>query len=536
MIAANGRRVRSGKEFEDLFPPATGNDLTIKKSADVSDTVKFIQDKVPEIAWQTEKFARYIKGKTLEESCSNIWHWVYDHIPYAKDEKGIEQIRSPRRTFHDRNKRNKDGSIGVDCDCYTVFISSILFNLNIPHFYRITKYYNDRGETPRWQHIYVVVPKSGSLKSNVTAREDYITLDVVKDDYDEEQPYLEHKDFKAKMRLDFLDGLDGAEFEVPNSADVRDLASMYDEDDLGKIGQWVKKTVKKVSDKAGDVVRTVNKVANPATILLRNGFLAGMKLNLFNVAGRLRYAYLSDDKAQQMGMNLAALAKVRTIKEKAETIFWQAGGDKNNLKKAILEGKGNKDKKVALSGFNGFLYNTTEDEKRILSGLGQLGDPATATAITAATATITALAAALKQVKDLFPQKSPEAKSFESEKEDPEITTSVMPINSAAMMPGFSQESTSSTLPSTQSQRDVPGTNTTEEQQGFFQKAGSWIKENPFPIILIAGGIGTGIYLLSRKKNKKIEGLSGLPAGKKRAKRKKKNSPSKLNFKPIKIR
>jgi hypothetical protein len=48
---------------------------------------------------------------------------------------------------------------------------------------------------------------------------------------------------------------------------------------------------------------------------LRNGFLLAMKINLMNVAGRLRCAYLTDALAQWKGMNLSELNKVRSVKD-----------------------------------------------------------------------------------------------------------------------------------------------------------------------------------------------------------------------------
>src|SRR5690606_29286572 len=141
-----------------------------------------------------------------------------------------------------------------------------------------------------------------------------IVLDCVKDGYNEEEPYLEKKDFKATMRLDYLDGLEGDmgetedSYQIPELTDVQDIASVYDEEELGKVGKWLKKTVKKVgttvkttakkvADTAGKGVRFVNRYANPGTVLLRNGFLLAMKINMLNVAKRLRYAYLSDQQA-----------------------------------------------------------------------------------------------------------------------------------------------------------------------------------------------------------------------------------------------
>lgn len=172
---------------------------------------------------------------------------------------------------------------------------------------------------------------------------------------------LECKDYN--MRLDYLDGFDGEDeqdeqlqFSDYDNVDLSDLASIYDDEEMGnifkKIGGAVKTAakkvgtvVKKVGDKVGDGIRFLNRYVNPATILLRNGFLLAMKVNLMNVAGRLRYAYLTDAQAQVKGINLNELKKVRSVKDRAETVYWQAGGKKENLKKAILSGKGNKDKR-----------------------------------------------------------------------------------------------------------------------------------------------------------------------------------------------
>lgn len=442
MVAERKRRLKDGREFDHLFPPPSEQDIVIKKSANVEDTMKFIRETLPKTLWQTEKIAKVLKGKTLEETCSNIWHFVYNHIQYKRDEDGVEQVRSPRRTWWDRKTE-------VDCDCYTVFILSILTSLKIDCLARITKYPKRYPETPRWQHVYPIVPKPGYFEDYIDERDRYIVIDCVKDKFDDEQPYLECQDYY--MRLDYLDGIEEEEtqdenidYVEPDSVDLADLASIYDDEEMGnifkKIGGAVKKvasnvktatkvvakqvqqTAKKVGDKVGDGIRFLNRYANPATILLRNGFLLAMKINLMNVGGKLRYAYLTDAQAQAKGINLNELKKLRSIKDRAETVYWQAGGKKNNLKKAILGGKGNKDKKVPLSGFEGVdgLDNVYADydEYRIIHSdedLEGLGEIASGTAIAAATSAVAAIAGALKQVKGLFSKGGSEEQSFQSE-------------------------------------------------------------------------------------------------------------------------
>jgi len=470
------RKIRSGKEFDQLFPPPTKQDVTIRQSGDVEDTLALIRKTVPKSLWHTQRIAEKLKGRTLEETCSNIWHFVYDHIQYKRDKDGVEQVRSPRRTWWERET-------GVDCDCYTEFISSILLNFGIPHKARITKYPKRYPQVPNWQHIYPIVPRDGNIDREFTDRDSYIVLDCVKDEFDSEQPFLERKDYD--MRLDYLDGVEeeesgeeavaydpyelmGTEYPEPDSVDFADLASIYDDEELGsifkKIGKAVSKVAKtvakpvatvaktvakpvakvakvvakpvakvakavakpvakvvtKVADKVGDGIRLINRYANPATILLRNGFLLAMKINLFNVAGRLRYGYLTDAQATERNMNIAALGKVRSVKDRAETVYWQAGGKRENLKKGVLNGKGNKDKKVPLNGLFGINdeymdieeYQIIHSDPDDVSGLGEI---ASGTALAAATSAVAAIAAALKQIKGLFNKGGTEEEAFQSE-------------------------------------------------------------------------------------------------------------------------
>ncbi|MDZ7648468.1 MAG: hypothetical protein U5K54_15470 [Cytophagales bacterium] len=419
MVADRKRRLKDGREFDHLIPPPGEKDTTIKKSADVEDTMKLIRTALPKTLWQTQKIAKVLKGRTLEETCSNIWHFVYQHIQYKRDEEGVEQVRSSRRAWSDRKT-------GVDCDCYTVFILSILRSLDISCIARITKYPKRYPEVPRWQHVYPIVPKPGHLEDYIDERDNYIVIDCVKDRFNDEQPYLECKDYD--MRLDYLDGIESGEemdeiqFIEHDNVDLSDLASVYDEEEMGnifkKVGNAVKNTVKKVGDKVGDGIRLVNRYVNPATLLLRNGFLLAMKINLMNVAGRLRYGYLTDSQSQAMGMNLSELKKLRSIKDRAETVYWQAGGKKENLKKAILQGKGNSDRQVSLSGLNG-LSNVyaDQDEYEIIhsDNIDGLGELASGAAIAAATTAVAAIAGALKQVKGLFIKGGTNEKSFQSD-------------------------------------------------------------------------------------------------------------------------
>lgn len=529
MEAATRRRVRSGKEYDHLFSRPNGKDTLIKKSADVSDTVSFIQRIVPLTLSDTAKVAKVLKEKRLGETCRNYWQFVFDHIPYHRDKDGVEQVRRPARTWWDRKHPNEEGNVGVDCDCYTVFLSSMLMNAGIPHKYRIAKYPKRPPEVAHWQHIYIVVPKDGKLDHNLESRDDYIVMDCVKNNYDDEQPYLEVKDYT--MRLDYLNGFE-EEYKTPKTVDEQAMAALNeDEDDLGKL--QVGKAIKKG-------LHTLNRYTNPGTILLRNGFLLIMKENLFGVAKKLRYAYVTDNQAAQLGMNLNALSKLRKVKDRAETIYFQAGGKKENLRKAILSGKGNRDKKVPLSGLRGLsdIY-ADQDEYNIInsiSGLGELGDPVSGSAIAAATSAISAIAGALKQVKGLFKPGTPGAKEMDAASTLPTSTNSnsndITTTDSSAEPTVSNQSggSNASLLPaptSDETSTQVTTANGQKEKGGVI----TWAKANPMLATGIVAGVATGAYFIFKKKEARgnLNGLSG-------RRKKRKSKPKTSKYKAVRIK
>ena len=421
MEAGRKRNIRSGEQYSHLFPKAEGANKTIRKNADVTHTVAFIPKVVNETLHHTKKISVLLKATDTYETCKNIWHFVYQHIAYKKDQEGYEQIRSPARAWHDRQN-------GVDCDCYSVFISSILTNLSIPHILRITKYHRDY-----FQHIYPVVVLNGKE----------IPIDCVTDKFNYEVPYSEKKDYP--MDLQYLNGFDGdlgqlygkKKAKLPNAkAKKPSLLQKLS----AKKAQKAKAKTKAAPNgqkpkKKGffkKVLNTVNKV-NPATVLLRNGVLAAMKLNVKNVAKRLRWSYLTPEQAAAKGVDPQKYQRLVATREKLEKIFYGAGGNPKNLKKAMLGGKGNSDKAVAgLDGISlaGIEYmnaytplpqllgpdiyrSENVDGMEGFEGLGQLGEPVTLASVGAAMGVLAGIVAALKQIGEIFPKGSKEAKDFD---------------------------------------------------------------------------------------------------------------------------
>lgn len=475
MQAKTSRNIQNGKDYDYLFPKAKLTNSTVKRGATVSDTVKLIPQVVNSTRWQTKELSELLRGDSVYSTCRNIWDFVYDHIRYHKDEEGREQIRSPARSWHDRER-------GVDCDCYTVFISTILCNLGIPHLLRITKYGKDY-----FQHIYPVVPtKKGS----------HITLDCVVDSFNHEEYYTEKKD--TPMDLQFLEGLD-------------DIESEYTEentDELGKKG-WFKRFTHKI-------LHAFNRV-NPVTVLLRNGVLACMKLNLFKVAQRLKYAYWSEADARAHGADMGKWQQLVKVKDKLENIFSGAGGKPENLKHAILTGKGNRNHDVNGLGYmpKGEVFemdiNTplpqllgkqVYESENSVEGLGDLGDPATGASIAAATGVMGVIAELIKKIGNLFPKKD-DSKSQDFQTTAAEDAASANASSNAsaadrsAVDNAASNNAGGSGDTSSGNSGDA-GSNNSSNKQGFWEKNKKWLKPTLWGTG-IAGAAFGGYMLFGRK-------------------------------------
>lgn len=420
MEAATQVKLLSLAPYRTLFPAAQVIDKTVKMGATVADTVDFIPMIVQKTRWQVEKFVEQeLQGLSTYTACEKLWNFVKFHIRYKKDKRGVEQVRSARRLIHD--------GVG-DCDCFTTFIVTCLSTLQIPTINRITKY----DHKDYFQHIYPIVPL-GNGKN--------IIMDCVADKFNYEVPYTEKKDYK--MELQFLDGID-KEDTFAGNVDAQDLFGWNDDmGDLGKLfkkrsssssampegnqgGKKGKKGFQKFKQIAKKALNLTNKI-NPATAVLRAGILASMKVNIMKVAEKLKWAYLSEDEARKKGADMSKFGKLKNVLYKIEQIFYTAGGKPENLKKAILSGRGNRKHEVSGFGLIGIdeiqaygiddnaplpqlLGDIYHDEfVNGLEGTEGLGVIATSASIAAATTVMGTIAALLKSIGSLFPKKKGEA-------------------------------------------------------------------------------------------------------------------------------
>lgn len=90
------------------------------------------------------RLASHLKADNVLQSAFNVWHWLHDNIKYNYDTPGEEEIRTPARSWADREN-------GVDCDCIAVFTACLLGCMGYKPKFEIVAFNN----SPKFSHIYV---------------------------------------------------------------------------------------------------------------------------------------------------------------------------------------------------------------------------------------------------------------------------------------------------------------------------------------------------------------------------------------------
>lgn len=571
------RQISDGSQFNHLFPHSAGETVLIKRDADLVETIGLMKRVIRDTLSDTKKVAMGLKSESDLKTCANVWNFCFKHLQYRMDDKNKEQVRRPARTWRDRKR-------GVDCDCMTVFIGSILTNLGIPFKIRLSR---NSSELTTFGHVYPVALVKGKE----------IIMDCVVHNFNYEAPYLEKKDIT--MDLQYLNGLEG---EYDSSWEAEEQEAWYPEDeddDLYGLDGKAKREARKekrqekkankppLKERLKKGLHVINRI-NPATALLRAGVLASLKLNMMNVAGKLRFSYWSDAQAKSSNMDMGKFQQLKTIRQKIEKVFYGAGGKPENFREAILTGKGNRDKKVALNGLGVVyqpIYDVNDlrsiigtdvyfdefDEVEHPSGINGLGEVTAGAAIAAASGIIGTIAGLLKKLGNLFKKGTPEQAQEASQesavanegKNAPYSTAEIskyLEMAKSALSPDElpasvrdkDSASNDELLPSVATKSETPevkdyteldedepedkntksAKNTKSESTGFMQ----WIKDHPLLTLGIAAGLAGGTYLAIRayrnsqkKKGKALNGTSGLEGVKKTTR--KKTTPKKQTSK-----
>lgn len=248
-IVSGKRTIRDGSRFNPYFPPPDERDRVIIQDGEVTDTVELMEKVVWKYLDDTKRIAPLLQRSSTIDTCNAIWEFIYKFIQYRLDKRGLEQLRRPARSWAERNE-------GVDCDCMSIFASSILTNLQIPHSFRITRYSADT-----WQHVYVIVPLEDSQR--------YCVIDAVVSKFNYEKPYSDKMDYTMNLQginvavLSGVSGNDHFDAVMATSLTGSDLGDPTPQQDLDKLYQNLVATRNAVAQNP----RLVSTVDDPQALL-----------------------------------------------------------------------------------------------------------------------------------------------------------------------------------------------------------------------------------------------------------------------------
>lgn len=122
---------------------------TAKNKSDFSgfgleDTKKLIRETCLKHYPECNRIAAHLKADSMLQSAYNLWHWLHHNIRYEYDREGREEIRTPLRTWKDRQR-------GVDCDCLSVFAWCVLKCMGYEPAFELAAFKNKE----QFSHIYI---------------------------------------------------------------------------------------------------------------------------------------------------------------------------------------------------------------------------------------------------------------------------------------------------------------------------------------------------------------------------------------------
>ena len=242
-VTSGYRAIKDGSRYNPYFPPPDERDRVIIDDGEVTDTVELMEKVVWKYLDDTKRIAPLLRRPSTHETCKAIWEFIYGYVQYKLDKRGLEQLRRPSRSWVER-------ATGVDCDCMSIFASSILTNLKIPHKFRITKYSQDS-----WQHVYVIVPTTGANK--------YCVIDAVVSEFNYEKKYTDKMDYDMNLKginvavLSGVSGNDHYDAVMATSLSGIGLGATTNQSDLDKLYQNLVATRNAVAQNPG-LVSTVD--------------------------------------------------------------------------------------------------------------------------------------------------------------------------------------------------------------------------------------------------------------------------------------
>jgi len=129
--------------FSTLINPAKMQTKKVASGVGLNKTIETIKLVTSQTVHQTVDLAAFLKASTHEQSAYHVWHFLKTNIRYQLDPKGTELIRTPARSWADRQS-------GIDCEDYAIFAATLLENMGLPSVFSVVAFNNNT----RYGHIF----------------------------------------------------------------------------------------------------------------------------------------------------------------------------------------------------------------------------------------------------------------------------------------------------------------------------------------------------------------------------------------------
>ena len=199
LVKQGARTIQSGIRFSKLIDTSKVKFTSSFSEGGVDETVKIMCEIIKKHHLQVYKLAKHLEKPTKLETLQAIWDFVFNHIQYKNDKKGVEQVSTPARIWLNRSTPNTPS----DCDDHSIFVGSLLYCLGIPFSIRIAGY-----EGKPYSHVYIVVGD--------------VCIDTVLHRFNHEAQYTSKKD--TQMQIETLAGYD----EGPVSNELGALEELHE--------------------------------------------------------------------------------------------------------------------------------------------------------------------------------------------------------------------------------------------------------------------------------------------------------------------
>ncbi len=162
------------KTINDLIPDPVNKKVLTNSDGITRDIVHEVLQNYSNSRNQLKQFGPLFQGKTLLETCSNIWHFWKEHVKYKIDPEGVQWIKTPSAFWNEG--RDPFG----DCKSFAIACAASLHALDIKGAFRFVSFGSNRTAPT---HVYVVVKNLGQE----------IIIDCVWKRFNEEAPNISKK-------------------------------------------------------------------------------------------------------------------------------------------------------------------------------------------------------------------------------------------------------------------------------------------------------------------------------------------------------